>query len=72
MEQHVDTVSAICLDSAAISRFGVFFDYTARVPEGHAGFHKFYSVLETFAGGFDNANGFGVCKSFGTNVVGFI
>ena len=65
-------MSAVGFDDAAVSTFGVFFDYGAGVAEGHAGFDKLDSFVEAFAGGFDNTDGGGVGAGKMSDVVCFV
>lgn len=60
VEQLVHTMSAISLYDGAVSRFGELFNGVARVAEEHAGFHEIDGGGQTVAGGFDDADRFGV------------
>lgn len=65
-------MSAVGFDDAAVSAFGVFFDYGAGVAEGHARFDEFDGFVEAFAGGFDDADGGRVGAGKGSDVVCFV
>jgi len=65
-------VAAVRFNYATAFRFCVFFNNASRFAEEHTGFDDFDGFIEAFSGCFDDADGITVCKSFLSDIVGFV
>lgn len=72
VEERVDAVATVSLDCAATARFGMLFNHVAVVAEERAWFGERDCLVETLAGGFDDADGVGVCAGLVANIVSLV
>ena len=61
MEQLVDSMSAVCLDNAAVLRLCVLLNRISGLSEGHTRLHKLDRLLQTLARRLNHPDRFRVC-----------